>query len=115
MGALTLTSAGSKIDFTGTAGTLTFASFVPSSNILSIANYVGTGSPGGTDQLIFHEDESAALSNFVVQAHCSVATSLLAGPKPRRRRVGRFLTAHFGFAQDNLLHTAHRAVATKDP
>jgi autotransporter-associated beta strand protein len=68
MGALTLNAAGSKIDFTLTAGTLTFTNFVANSQVLSIVGYVGTGSPGGTDQLIFHQNEGPSganqLSNF---------------------------------------------------
>jgi fibronectin-binding autotransporter adhesin len=63
LGALTLT-ANSTLDYTGTAGTLTFASFAPSSFNLSIVNYFGTGSPSGTSQLIFNQDQSGNLNNF---------------------------------------------------
>jgi autotransporter-associated beta strand protein len=63
MGALTLT-ANSTLDYTGTSGTLTFASFSPSTFKLSIVNYFGNGSFGGTDQLIFNQDESTRLGSF---------------------------------------------------
>ena len=68
IGALTLTATGSKLDFTQSAGTLTFTSFTPGAFVLSITNYIGNGSPGGTDQLIFNQDEGPSganhLSNF---------------------------------------------------
>jgi autotransporter-associated beta strand protein len=64
MGALTLTATGSKIDYTSTAGTLTFTSFTPSTFTLSIIDYIGTGSPGGTDQLIFNQDQATRLGSF---------------------------------------------------
>lgn len=63
MGALTLT-ANSTIDFTQTAGTLTFTSFSPSTFTLSITDYIGTGSAGGTDQLIFNQDQATRLGSF---------------------------------------------------
>lgn len=63
MGALTLT-ANSTLDYTGSAGVLTFASFSPSTFTLSIVNYIGTGSSGGIDRLIFHEDQATRLGSF---------------------------------------------------
>lgn len=63
MGALTLT-ANSTLDFTQSSGTLTFASFSPSTFTLAITNYIGTGSPGGTDQLIFNQDQATRLGSF---------------------------------------------------
>lgn len=63
LGALTL-SANSVLDYMLSSGTLSFASFSPGSNILSIINYVGTGSPQGSDQLIFNQNESTRLSDF---------------------------------------------------
>ena len=64
LGALTLTAAGSAIDFTGTAGVLTFASFTPAGFVLSITNYVGNGMAGGMDQLIFNTDLGGSLNSF---------------------------------------------------
>jgi hypothetical protein len=66
MGALTLTAANSAISFTQSPGTLTFASFTPGAFVLSITNYIGNGSPGGTDQLIFDQEQQAriGLNNF---------------------------------------------------
>lgn len=64
LGALTLTTAGSQIDFTGTSGTLTFQSLTPGANVLSIVNYIGNGSPGGFDQLVFAQDQVSQLANF---------------------------------------------------
>jgi autotransporter-associated beta strand protein len=69
VGALTLTSTNSHIDFgNGTVGTLTFASFAPGSNSLTIDNWTGTaGVAGGatTDRLIFASNQSANLSSFI--------------------------------------------------
>src|SRR5207302_9720126 len=51
-------------NYTGTSGVLTFTSFSPSTFTLSVTNYVGTGSSGGTDQLIFNQDEATRLGSF---------------------------------------------------
>ena len=69
MGALTLTTSGSHIDFgTGTVGILTFASFSSGSNVLTIDNWSGNynqqGVTGSTDRLIFDSDQSANLASF---------------------------------------------------
>jgi fibronectin-binding autotransporter adhesin len=68
VGALSLASTGSHIDFgTGTVGVLTFASFAPGSFILTIDNWTGTAAqPGGilTDRLIFNSDQSGNLNSF---------------------------------------------------
>ena len=69
MGALTLTAAGSHIDFgTGTVGILTFASFNPNGFTLTIDNWTGSANQAGTastDRLIFNSDQSANLSSFL--------------------------------------------------
>jgi len=68
IGALTLTSAGSHIDFgTGTVGTLSFASFSAAGNSLTIDNWTGTPNMVGgvgTDRLIFDANQSGNLSFF---------------------------------------------------
>jgi autotransporter-associated beta strand protein len=68
IGALTLTAAGSHVDFgSGTVGVLTFASFTPGSFSLAIDNWTGTVATAGgvtTDRLIFASDQSSNLSNF---------------------------------------------------
>jgi autotransporter-associated beta strand protein len=68
-GALNLTAAGSHLDFgSGTVGTLTFASFAPGANTLTIDNWTGTsntvGTNGLTDRLIFASDQSGNLNSF---------------------------------------------------
>ena len=56
------------MDFgTGIVGTLTFASFTPGINTLTIDNWNGTANTVGsasTDRLIFASDQSANLSSF---------------------------------------------------
>src|SRR2546423_4322887 len=73
MGALTLTAAGSLIDFgTGTVGVLTFDTFNPSTYALTIANWTGTPNTFGTDstdRLIFASDQTANLSNFLFNGY----------------------------------------------
>lgn len=68
IGALTLTAAGSHVDFgTGTVGTLAFASFTPNAFKLTIDNWTGTVNTIGsstTDRLIFASDQSANLGSF---------------------------------------------------
>jgi fibronectin-binding autotransporter adhesin len=68
-GALNLTAAGSHLDFgSGTVGDLTFASFAPGANTLTIDNWTGTfgtvGTEGLTDRLIFASDQSGNLGSF---------------------------------------------------
>ena len=63
LGALTLT-ASSTLNYTSSNGTLTFASFSPGSFVLSISEYIGTGTPQGTDQLIFNQDQVSQLGSF---------------------------------------------------
>ena len=67
-GALVLSAAGSHLDFgTGTAGVLTFASFAPGANTLTIDNWTGTANTVGTaftDRLIFASDQSGNLGSF---------------------------------------------------
>jgi fibronectin-binding autotransporter adhesin len=79
IGALTLTASGSHIDFgTGTVGILTFASFNPGSNILTIDNWSGNynqqGVSGSTDRLIFDSDQSANLNYFSFTGYAPGAT-----------------------------------------
>ena len=69
VGALNLTAAGSHLDFgSGTVGALTFASFAPGGNTLTIDNWTGTfgtvGTEGLTDRLIFASDQSGNLGSF---------------------------------------------------
>jgi autotransporter-associated beta strand protein len=68
VGALTLAAAGSHIDFgTGTVGILSFASFNPGGNLLTIDNWTGIPETVGdstTDRLIFNADQSANLGAF---------------------------------------------------
>jgi autotransporter-associated beta strand protein len=67
-GALSLTAAGSHLDFgTGTAGILTFASFASGGNTLTIDNWTGvpaTMGTGLTDRLIFASNQSGNLGSF---------------------------------------------------
>ncbi len=78
MGALTLTAAGSKLDFgTGTIGTLSFASFIPSGNILTILNWTGlvaTVGNNATDRLIFNSSQSGNLASFAFSGFAAGAT-----------------------------------------
>ena len=66
VGALTLASgsANNVLNFSQGAAVITFASFVPNSAVLTITNYIGTGTSGGTDELVFNEDESGKLADF---------------------------------------------------
>jgi autotransporter-associated beta strand protein len=68
MGALTLTAAGSHIDFgTGGVGVLSFASLSAASFTITIDNWTGTAytqGGAGTDRLIFDSDQSGNLSAF---------------------------------------------------
>jgi hypothetical protein len=68
VGALILSATGSHLDFgTGTVGVLTFASFAPGGNALTIDNWTGTLATVGnalTDRLIFASDQSGNLGSF---------------------------------------------------
>jgi autotransporter-associated beta strand protein len=68
VGALTLTAAGSHLDFgTGTTGILTFASLTSGGNTLTIDNWTGTAATMGTgltDRLIFASNQSGNLASF---------------------------------------------------
>jgi len=83
IGALTLTSAGSHIDFgTGTVGTLSFASFSAAGNSLTIDNWTGTPNTVGgvgTDRLIFDTTQSGNLSFFNFTGYLG-ATQIPLGP-----------------------------------
>jgi hypothetical protein len=67
-GALSLTAAGSHLDFgTGTVGILTFASLTAGGNTLTIDNWSGVAATlgtGSTDRLIFGSNQSGNLSSF---------------------------------------------------
>ncbi|HMG04365.1 MAG TPA: autotransporter-associated beta strand repeat-containing protein, partial [Chthoniobacterales bacterium] len=67
-GALALAGANSHLDFgTGTAGSLTFASFNPGGNTLTIDNWTGVANTLGTgltDRLVFNSDQSGNLGSF---------------------------------------------------
>lgn len=79
-GALSLTAAGSHIDFgTGAVGTLTFANFAPGAFTLTIDNWLGTaGSMGGAlnDRLIFAANQSGNLGSFSFTGFASGATQI---------------------------------------
>jgi fibronectin-binding autotransporter adhesin len=83
VGALTLNLAGSHLDFgTGAAGTLRFASFNPSSFLLTIDNWTGTPGQAGsasTDRLIFESDQSANLGSFSFTGYSTNATEIALG------------------------------------
>ena len=67
-GALTLTDAGSHLDFgSGAVGVLTFANFTPGANTLVIDNWTGTAATvgsAGTDRLIFNAAQATNLGSF---------------------------------------------------
>jgi autotransporter-associated beta strand protein len=68
LGALTLTVAGSTIDFrTGTVGVLSFASLNAATFTLTIDNWTGTANTVGnasTDRLVFASDQTSNLNRF---------------------------------------------------
>jgi autotransporter-associated beta strand protein len=83
VGALTLSLAGSHLDFgTGTVGTLRFASFNPASFLLTVDNWTGT--PGvvgsaGTDRLLFESDQSSNLGSFAFSGYSGAMEIALGG------------------------------------
>jgi len=87
LGALTLESAGSRLDFgTGTVGILTFASFDPGTSpdfeSLLIENWTGTPNhvgSGGTDRLIFNASQTANLAAFSFNGYADGATQFSLG------------------------------------
>ena len=123
LGALTLTSAGSKLDFgIGTVGVLSFASFHPGLDTLAIDNWTGTINTvgtGDTDRLIFNTDQSSNLATFAFtgyngatefdlgngywevvptavpepSAWCAAVLGLLAAACHQRRRLRIFATS----------------------
>jgi fibronectin-binding autotransporter adhesin len=78
LGALTLTAAGSHIDFgAGNVGTLSFASFTPGAYTLLIDDWTGTANTIGsasTDRLIFDSNQSGNLSSFWFAGYAPGAT-----------------------------------------
>jgi len=85
IGALTLSSADSHLDFgTGTVGILTFASFDPSIDLLTLTIDNWTGTPGtvgngSTDRLIFATDQSANIASFSFTGYNGAMEIALAG------------------------------------
>jgi hypothetical protein len=83
VGALTLTASGSHRDFgTGTVGALTFASFTPGTNTLTIDNWTGTVNTVGsasTDRLVFASDQASNLSSFSFTGYSGAAEFFLGG------------------------------------
>lgn len=83
MGALTLTATGSHIDFgTGTVGVLSFASFSPGANTLTIDNWSGVANTlgsGSTDRLIFNSDQSGNLGSFLFGGYAGAVEFGLVG------------------------------------
>jgi len=83
VGALTLTAAGSHLDFgIGTVGALTFATFTPGIFSLAVDNWTGTAKTvggGGTDRLIFNSDQSAHLSSFLFAGYAPGAVEFNLG------------------------------------
>ncbi|MDQ6626489.1 MAG: autotransporter-associated beta strand repeat-containing protein, partial [Verrucomicrobiota bacterium] len=83
VGALTLTAAGSHLDFgTGTVGTLNFASFSPGAFTLTVDNWTGsinTIGNSGTDRLIFDISQSGNLNNFSFTGYGAGATEIALG------------------------------------
>jgi autotransporter-associated beta strand protein len=83
MGALTLTATGSHIDFgTGTVGVLSFASFSPGANTLTIDNWTGVANTlgsGSTDRLIFNSDQSGNLGSFLFGGYAGAVEFGLVG------------------------------------
>jgi len=82
IGALTLT-ASSHIDFgTGAVGVLSFASFSPGLNLLTIDNWTGTAATvgnAGTDRLIFDSDQTANLSHYTFTGYLGAQEIALGG------------------------------------
>jgi len=107
IGALTLTSAGSHLDFgTGTVGALSFASFGPAGTTLAIDNWTGTPNTVGsssTDRLIFDADQSANLNFFSFTGYLGATEINLGGgfwevvpvavPEPSTWGAGAFALA----------------------
>jgi autotransporter-associated beta strand protein len=83
LGALSLTAAGSHVDFgIGTVGIITFASFAPGAFTLTIDNWSGTANMVGdvtTDRLIFNSDQSANLAAFVFTGYSGATQFGLGG------------------------------------
>jgi fibronectin-binding autotransporter adhesin len=110
VGALTLTAAGSQIDFgSGTVGVLTFASFTPGAYTLTINNWTGTANTvgsGSTDRLIFASDQSLNLSSFSFTGFApgAMEIALVGGyyeivpvPEPSTWIVAAFVVVPVGF------------------
>lgn len=85
VGALTLSATGSHLDFgAGTVGVLSFASFDPSVDLLSITigNWTGTANTLGTastDRLIFNTTQSGNLAYFNFAGYVDGATQFSLG------------------------------------
>jgi fibronectin-binding autotransporter adhesin len=83
VGALTLSTSGSHIDFgTGSVGALTFASFATNGNSLVIDDWTGTANTVGsasTDRLVFDSDQSLNLASFSFTGYAPGATEFSLG------------------------------------
>lgn len=83
VGALTLTAAGSHLDFgTGSVGTLTFASLTTGSFTLTVDNWTGAAATQGgfgSDRLIFNADQSGNLGSFAFTGYAPGAVEFNLG------------------------------------
>ena len=127
VGALTLTAAGSRLDFgNGTAGILAFASFTPNSQLLVIDNWTGTANTVGsiaTDRLIFNSSQSSNLGSFSFSGYSGVVQFDLGGgfyeiapmtpvPEPATYAAGLLALVTLGFQQRHRLARAARVMST---
>jgi autotransporter-associated beta strand protein len=64
LGTLILSANGSTLDYTGTAGVLSFESFSPNGLTVSVINFAANGALNGRSRLIFHADQAANLVHF---------------------------------------------------
>ena len=83
IGALTLTAAGSRLDFgSGSVGVLSFASLAANTFTVTIDNWTGTSNSAGsstTDRLIFNSDQASNLSAFRFAGYADGATQFALG------------------------------------
>ena len=127
MGALTLAGPASNLDFgTGTVGVLSFASFTPGVDILTIDNWTGTAGAIGsssTDRLIFNADQSANLAFFSFTGYTGasefqigttgffeIVPNVTAVPEPSTYAAGALAALGIGF--ELLRRQRHRRSAS---
>ena len=118
VGALTLTSGSVSniLDFVNKAGLVSFASFTPNGAVLTVYQDINpSGTSGGPDELIFHQNESANYSyfNFGFGPGVGVTEALVSGsgstafyevydvdvPEPCTVLGGALLTASMAWSQ----------------